>query len=543
MNDKEDDSVTQKIVWEIADKRYKEMMDILVDESNRKAFNDYIIDSQKKKKDVELTGKQNQIISDALKIDLEVGSLTENDIKEINDWGIASNKKRSAVKKKKLGNVVKKGNTGNSKSRIEEKIKDKDFAKPPEKDEVRKAIEKEIKEKQKTKFNMLRDALNDMESKIGALQSLVWRISSLENNHPSLINERGQKTYWDEVYKTDITDHAGLCKQFLEKAYTNTTQEGFKLTGIFPILAEFMKAVSVNLSYHTKAIVNVLDLIDAQHKMNLEVAKHGPKGWNEMNKMYKQEIFKKSEKYVEKEEWDKLTAFEKIAKSFEFRDYNQFPRVYLWKQLNSDERKKVLAKRMEWRSKRMIELLNAFNNKEDKAVKKIDTFIYYDQNRFDCKGYDIRLNDDENKIMMGSADDLTNFTKLLEIRIKEGAMRHIYNRVWIKGMMRATRGKCSTLQNLGFEPKMKKIEVKDEKENKSMVYSFITPVKLRNNSGNRARGGFRGRGRFGRQRLPYLGRKRFNRDSSKSPEKGISLKEESPNRIPKSIKDNKDKNF
>ena len=191
----------------------------------------------------------------------------------------------------------------------------------------------------------------------------------------------------------------------------------------------------------------------------------------------------------------------------------------------------------------MIELLNAFNNKEDKAVKKIDTFIYYDQNRFDCKGYDIRLNDDENKIMMGSADDLTNFTKLLEIRIKEGAMRHIYNRVWIKGMMRATRGKCSTLQNLGFEPKMKKIEVKDEKENKSMVYSFITPVKLRNNSGNRARGGFRGRGRFGRQRLPYLGRKRFNRDSSKSPEKGISLKEESPNRIPKSIKDNKDKNF
>ena len=321
-----------------------------------------------------------------------------------------------------------------------------------------------------------------------------------------------------------FSNHDRYLRDFLLKCYNNSQGNQFTLALLFPLLAKLLIAISNTLNNHQETIEKISSIIVKKEEVSAVVAKHGGRGIEAMNKRYKEYDYMKKQSYVERDEWIKLSAFEKINKSFHFMDYNQFPKVALWKNLSLDEKEKVLEKHIEWRNKRMSELIKAYNEKQSKSIKNIDTFMWYNTNKLDCKGFEIRMSTKENIILKIEGDYEEIYQELERIWKEEGEKKHIYNRVFVKGKTRRTFGKRSTYSNLGYRTTERRIEP-TEGSDQPIVYQLVTPVKPKNYFYKRGVYGnkIRGRPPFRKDGQAFIGKKRRDENNNNT----MALKEES----------------
>ena len=90
-------------------------------------------------------------------------------------------------------------------------------------------------------------------------------------------------------------------------------------------------------------------------------------------------------KFIQTNEWNKLSPFEKISSRFIFSDINQFPSFKTWKEFNEDQKITFLVKRItEFRFNRSKELCGYYDKLDQKndadkirLADMINKFIYY----------------------------------------------------------------------------------------------------------------------------------------------------------------------
>ena len=89
--------------------------------------------------------------------------------------------------------------------------------------------------------------------------------------------------------------------------------------------------------------------------------------------------------FIQMDEWNKLSTFEKVSARFKFSDINQFPSFKTWKTFNDDEKLSFLQNRIiNFRLKRAKELAEYYDkldpkndNDRIKLADMINKFVYY----------------------------------------------------------------------------------------------------------------------------------------------------------------------
>ena len=521
----------QQVVYEICMQRYDEVLKTIQDEESRKLMKDMVKQASDKKEKIK--NSQNQIMDEKIKETIELADVKDELFEEVVELAEASaskyppkgkknrkkKKKLKKIKKEEEDNENKNENSGDNTAKVEKK---KD-------DPIRDQILKEIREKNKNKFENLKSSLDSVEKQLAELGNFI---ESLKNKQiPILktkINER-DPNLWTEIASTNFYDVGKYLTDFVSACFVNSkAKDQFSLVNLFPILCQLLSAVNWTLNQHQMGLQKIAQILQTKEKVQIEVSKHGNKGIEAMNKKYKENEFKKTKKFVDKEKWEKMCAMDKIANSFTNKDYNQFPRVYLWRQLSNEERAHVIETHIEWRRTRMPELIQAFKEKKEKSIKNIDTFMYYQENLLDCQGKDIRFTTEEKNMLKIQGDDAEIYNELKRIWNEEGEKRHIYNRVFVKGVPRRTWGKKSTYANLGF--KTKNVERKiNAVSDQPVVYQVVTPIKPKMYTFRRGAFAVKRGGpvRFGTQTrgTNFIGNKRRSDNQN---EHTINLREESP---------------
>ena len=200
-----------------------------------------------------------------------------------------------------------------------------------------------------------------------------------ENNLPDLLGKIGEPANSESQFSFFINN------------IKNKNSEQIILD-IIPILSSLVKE-----NKELKEIINNLVLLEKDRRENeFLVAKNGGKGNEIKNKevlvSQKMADLKNQGKYIEQSEWNKKPLIDKITERFHFSDFRQNPYIGSWRKLNQQEKIKFIKLKLQWREKRINELLEYDLEKNKDNIKKANNFSYYewrDPNGYLLPTYDI----------------------------------------------------------------------------------------------------------------------------------------------------------
>lgn len=458
LKDGKDEVAIQQIIGKICKDNFNQIITVLNNDEDTKNLNEFILSVKKNKFD-SIIGKMSKDRQKDIKLIKE--SMDNSVVNEIKEWQ-DSIKKENIIKVSENGTPIKRKKKKNKKKKIQnnnlveiintdvppknsvkiENSNNKIEENKNEKDEIREKILKEIKEKRKAKYDVLNVAGDNADKAILKLKDLLWNLSSSD---PEITGDEGDKQFWKKLANTKLFNVEKQLTDLLTVCFNNANGN-FDFKGIISNLVKTIMSIAFSLNIHKQIIDEIKNYAEAKTDIETQIALHGNKGWNHFNKMIKFKQFAKhGNNYIDKGTWENLSPYEKYQKSFKFRDYNQFPKIRIWKYLSNDEKIKVLEDRNLWIKKRIPELIDNYKKKNSKSIKEIDTFMYYYTYKKDCKGYDVHLDEKQSELTILTGDDKLLLDEIIEIWKNEGGKKHIFNKVMCKGFGKFSNGRCSKI--------------------------------------------------------------------------------------------------
>lgn len=313
-----------------------------------------------------------------------------------------------------------------------------------EKEEIRnkkRQILEEIKNKKKAKNDEVINLADELNAKyIDILNS--WQALSQVTSDPSISNlQEGKKETWARMDTKQFRNPGKQLNDLVVKCASQASGSHLVVQGVTLQLSCVLMSIINKMGEMYQVIQDITAFIKAQYNKDIKIAKGGDKTWADFNKRinFNNAVNNGKINKVEKNEWDKLSSFQKLTKKFVFEDYRQMPNHSLWKKLKVSDKVKFLELRNSFREKRLIDLMELAKTDPLKAATRFDLFMYYQWR--DCTGYACQAKD-ENKNQYGDkSEDAPMIEELNTIRETYNGKKLIFNKYYINGMKKYSYGR------------------------------------------------------------------------------------------------------
>lgn len=329
---------------------------------------------------------------------------------------LAYSKQKSKKKNEKMdvdedkkNEAVKNQEKKNNKEEIGNEEKAKEEADP---NHLSKAtVNKKIREiKSNVRLTEKTNVYTFLENRMKITESITNALKEVNNNTQTCINicelmKKNSKVKDRDVWKylNENKNNFNDIKNPLEVVIDQESQlaKGLYLEGSG---YSYANLINLNLAMCTKIhrITECLNLIwqylmnESAHKdLNFRLGDKASKYNNEaLHKIKNLSGYNNKGNYIEQDEWRKMSDFDRNMLRFNFSDRNQLPPTFVFNKFKREEKVLFLQKRLEFRSRRIQELLElSKNDNEDKTRTAgiINAFVYY-TNR-DINGFMVTFDD------------------------------------------------------------------------------------------------------------------------------------------------------
>ena len=146
-----------------------------------------------------------------------------------------------------------------------------------------------------------------------------------------------------------------------------------------------------------------------------------------------------NKEYFSPDAWEKLSDWEKINHRFAFKDYSLNPNWKQWKNINEEQKKKMIELKIQYLDKRLVEINEMFETNKLLALRMYDNIKYYYDK--DSKGNLIDLDSNWTAGIKMNEETAKIKKKLDEELVKASKEGSIINRVYFEGVKINTEGK------------------------------------------------------------------------------------------------------
>ena len=208
-------------------------------------------------------------------------------------------------------------------------------------------------------------------------------------------------------------------------------------------LATLVVVMAKNLEENIKNSIRIANVIKIDEENKINIAIKGEKGEQinrkDIKKFNKIEQLKKENKYINEEEWKKLTTYQKTMKRFIFADFRQNPYMNIWNKFSNDEKLRFCEAKKKWRNDR-VKMLNNLDLNDKKNITLLHNFNYYewrDPSGFLLPTYDLDLNNyrtnsnnKEFELLLNKLNNKDKERKIKGFIIKDGNVIMNKGRAW-----------------------------------------------------------------------------------------------------------------
>ena len=229
---------------------------------------------------------------------------------------------------------------------------------------------------------------------------------AIGNNNPILQDDVGNNVRLNDNF---IPSFFQQYNAFADYLYQNQRNLDINRTVIH--LVNLMITICKEKRLYGYIFNNVYQLLEIDDKNKINIAIKGRNGLDlEQQEIVKKDRIKKLKEkgdFIEPNTWNKMSLIEKINKRFVFKDFRQNPYINIWTRFNIDEKTEFIKQKLNWRIKRMKELLELDNN-NNYNLRMINNFFFYewkDPNGYMINTYDIKdmnfytLKEEENSLL------------------------------------------------------------------------------------------------------------------------------------------------
>lgn len=315
----------------------------------------------------------------------------------------------------------------------------------------KKKIIAEIRERQ----NLKKKTFSDDNAK---LETLLYDINKLYNDlkdfdqrnneerKPSEdLDDKVQRTWarFLELSEEKIADPGFLIKNFINEAGRGANGEAFTYNAPFTNMILIAYSLLVKVNKMGQLIEKLVSYNNIKRDLERKIAQNGKKGLAINNaavrKLNKLAFYANDNKFVNEEEWNKLSVGAKTIRRFKFSCYNQNPNHILWKKFSLNEQEEFLKKRLAfWKSEIQQYDYNE-ENVSNELLFRMDKFFYYMKR--DKEGYLIPINKELKEKYSLEKGELELCEELKEYISICSQKRKIYNEMKYNGKWYRTQGK------------------------------------------------------------------------------------------------------
>lgn len=314
--------------------------------------------------------------------------------------------------------------------------------------EEEKKLKKTILENIKLKRKGNKDKITTIADQINAASTNLNKIIDiLENDSKETIsnNKDYMASHWGQILNIKNNNPRVLLQQFGNKCMNNANNKQFIIgDDMFTSLTAVLVSILNRLDLHEDAIYNFYDINKLTISKEVNLIYGGKTAKDKFNNRLKYNYAKSLGQFKEipKEEWDKLSPFEKLEKKFKFNNFSQMPPKGIWKNLNLKEKEAFIKKRNEFRNKQIVNYHNNITNAKDEKEKisnlvQFDIFNYYcwkDKRGFFCpiKNYTQFEDSLENKQIIedinGILDEYSKKKLIFNVYYDNGVKKYTYGK-------------------------------------------------------------------------------------------------------------------
>ena len=321
----------------------------------------------------------------------------------------------------------------------------------PEYEERRKRIIENIKKKKQDKFLKAFASYEKVNDNLINLNNAVDKMNMKSNDQRFGKAKDFVKQNWTDLKNKYFGDAEGALKEFLTTSENGANGKAFSNQGAFSQLGCITIALwnrIKNLESTVNSLTKTIEALVDQIQYNAKLA---PEDANKVNKKFAQRTgYGKS--FIANEDWFKLSNYEKFLKRFVYKDYSQNPPRAWWNSFSEEEKGKVLKTRQEWKKKRLIDLSDLYEQDQDKAIRYIDSFFYYeDKDKF---GFKIEIPENLKNLTEFDEESKLVYDELRSTLENAAERNLVFNKVWCNNKAVRTKGvsALSKVVKSGFKP-------------------------------------------------------------------------------------------
>ena len=287
--------------------------------------------------------------------------------------------------------------------------------------------------------------------------------------------------------KTKFENPNNQFKELLRICSNNVTKDQYNFNGIIVPMVAVISALLNKVNEICNTFASFKSYIETDNFKNVKIAQGGDNIWVDFNKRirFNDAVNKGKVEKLNKNEWDKLSNYEKLMKKFVFKDYRQMPNHSLWKKLKVKDKVLFLEARNKYRTKRFNELASNVSKDPVKTLSEFDIFMYYQWK--DSRGFECQANKANREKYGDNKDDELIASDLYDQLKQYNDKKLIYNKYFFKGKIKYTNGKSIKAIKEFTTNKINNNNIQDNKmwENAVYYYNYYRNNAYRNYNRNK----------------------------------------------------------